>query len=63
MTPTHRHPWFAPLYRRIVVVAVCLLWLALEAYAGEQVWTLIAVAVTGYAVWALLIAYRPPEQE
>jgi hypothetical protein len=62
MTPTHRDPWFAPRYRRIAVVAVCLVWLALEAWAGEQVWTLIAVAVTGYAVWALLIAYRPPEE-
>ena len=60
MTPTHRHPWFAPLYRRVAVVAVCLVWLALEAWAGEQVWTLIAVAVTGYAVWALLIAYEGP---
>lgn len=61
MIPTHRDPWFAPLYRRIGVVAVCAIWLGLEAWAGEQVWTLIAVAVTGYAVWALLVAYRPPE--
>lgn len=63
MTPTHRDPWFAPLYRRIVVIGVCLGWLALEASAGERIWTWIALAVTGYAVWALLIAYRPPERE
>jgi hypothetical protein len=62
MIPTDRHPWFAPLYRRVAVVAVCVVWLALEAYAGEQVWTIIAVAVTGYAVWALLISYQAPEE-
>jgi hypothetical protein len=61
MTPTRSHPWFAPLYRRIAVVVVCLAWLALEAWAGEEIWTVIAVAVTGYAVWALLIAYEPPQ--
>jgi len=61
MIPTDRHPWFAPLYRRVAVVAVCVVWLALEAYAGEQVWTFIAVAVTGYAVWSLLISYQAPE--
>lgn len=61
MTPTNRHPWFAPLYRRIAVVAVCVIWLGLEIYGGEQIWTLFAIAVTGYAVWALLITYRPPD--
>ena len=60
--PTNRHPWFAPLYRRIAVVAICVGWLGLEIYGGEQIWTLFAVAVTGYAVWSLLISYRPPPE-
>lgn len=60
MTPTNRHPWFAPLYRRIAVVVVCLIWLGLEIHGGEEIWALFAVAVTGYAVWSLLITYRPP---
>jgi hypothetical protein len=62
MTPTNRHPWFAPLYRRVAVVAVCVLWLGLEAYGGSELWTVVAVAVTGYAVWALLITYEVPEE-
>ena len=61
MTPTNRHPWFAPLYRRIAVVAVCLFWLGLEAYGGEQIWFYAAVGITGYAIWALLISYKAPE--
>lgn len=61
MIPTNRHPWFAPLYRRIAVVAICLVWVAMEAYTGEQVWTFIAVVVTGYAVWSLLISYEDAE--
>jgi len=60
MTPTNRDSWFAPLYRRLIVVAVCLVWLALEVHASEKIWGVIALAVTGYAVWALLIAYKPP---
>ena len=60
MTPTSQHPWFAPLYRRLIAVAVCVVWLALEFHAGEQFWSAIALAVTAYAVWALLIAYKPP---
>lgn len=59
--PTNRHPWFAPLYRRIAVVVVCVAWLGLELYGGEHIWTLFALAVTGYAVWSLLISYRPPD--
>lgn len=62
MPPIRRDPWFAPLYRRIAVVAVCLGWLGLEAWGGEQVWSMIALAVTGYAVWSLLIAYEPPTE-
>jgi hypothetical protein len=60
MTPTNRHPWFAPLYRRIAVVVVCLIWLGLEVYGGEEIWSVFALVVTGYAVWSLLITYRPP---
>jgi len=62
MTPTNRHPWFAPLYRRIAVVAVCLVWLGLEIYGGEEIWGIFALAVTGYAIWSLLITYRPPAE-
>ena len=62
MTPNNRHSWFAPLYRRVIAVAVCLLWLALELHADEEVWTVIAAGVTAYAVWALLIAYKPPQE-
>ena len=60
MTPTNRHPWFKPLYRRLAVLAVCLAWLGLEVYGGELLWALFALSVTGYAVWALFISYRPP---
>ncbi|MDJ0896236.1 MAG: DUF3329 domain-containing protein [Alphaproteobacteria bacterium] len=55
------HPWFAPLYRRIAVVTVCLLWLVIEAISGEPVWQMISLAAFAYSLWALLIAYRPPQ--
>lgn len=60
MTPTNRHPWFAPLYRRLAVTAAALAWLGLELYGGETFWIVFAAGVAAYAVWALLLTYRPP---
>ena len=55
------HPWFAPLYRRIAVISVCLLWLVLEAISGEPIWQAISLSAFAYSLWALLIGYRPPQ--
>lgn len=45
------HPWLNPLHRRVLVLAVCLLWLGVETYFGGGFWQLLAVLVTAYAVW------------
>ncbi len=63
MSAGTEHPWFAPRYRRIAVVSVCLLWLVIEAMSGEAIWQLISFGAFAYSFWALLIAYRPPSDE
>lgn len=55
------HPFFRPLWRRIALVASCLLWAGFEAYMGNNSWTLIMLAVSAYAAWAYLIAWQEPE--
>ena len=55
------HPWFAPLYRRVLIVAVCFLWLVIEAIAEEPLWQIVAFAVLAYAIWAFLWKYEPPK--
>ncbi len=54
------HPWLRPLYRRVAVMAVCVAWLVFELFQEEPFWTLLAVAITGYAAWDLFLngAYR-----
>lgn len=51
---------FRPLGVRIGIVALCAAWSALEFYSGETGWGFIALAVTVYGVWSMLIAYKPP---
>ena len=55
------HPWFRPLYRRVLIVAACFLWLVLESIAQQPLWQIIAFAVLAYAIWAFLWKYEPPQ--
>lgn len=65
------HPWFIPLYRRVLTLAICAIWLTIELIGQEFLWVVIAGAATGYAVWEFFVspAYRdldkaaPPDQE
>ena len=55
------HPWFRPLYRRVLIVALCFLWLVMETIADQPLWQIIAFAMLAYAIWAFLWKYEPPE--
>lgn len=55
------HPWFDPLWRRIVLVAFCAAWTGVEYSFGNTTWVYIMAAITGYAGWAYLFAYKGPE--
>lgn len=58
------HPFYRPLWRRVVIVAVCALWLGFEfLYSGSGFWQVIAAAVLAYAVWFFFISYKPGETE
>lgn len=57
--------FFKPLWRRVAVTAVCAVWAALELWHGEQVWILITLGLTAYAVWNFFITFEksPPKPE
>lgn len=65
------HPWFIPVYRRVLTLAVCVLWVTIELIGQEMMWVMIAGAACGYAVWEFFLgpAYRgvgkaaPPDQD
>ena len=68
---TEPHPWFVPLHRRVITMAICVFWLVIELIGQQSVWLIIAGAVNGYAIWEFFLGpnYRngskpaPPDAE
>lgn len=58
----YEHPFFRPLWRRIVVVAVCLVWSVIEFASGTPFWGVIALGFAGYAVWQFFYLYKPVDE-
>lgn len=63
MIKDSEHPFFRPLWRRIAIVVVCLVWAAVEFVTGAPFWGMIALGFGAYAVWQFLIAYNPPVED
>jgi len=58
------HPFFRPLWRRVVLVAFCAAWALFELlYVGDQTWAIMVGIVAAYAAWAFLITYDPAPPE
>jgi hypothetical protein len=55
------HPFFRPLWRRIAVVAACLIWAIVEFVTGEPFWGVIALGFGGYGIWQFFVIYDPSE--
>lgn len=57
-----QHPFYKPLWRRVVIVAVIASWLAFEIYKGsEGFWIAIAGAMLAYAVYTFFITWPKDE--
>ena len=55
-------PFYRPRWRRVLVVASCATWFAVEVLARDQLWGMIAAALLAYCVWNLFITWpkAPP---
>lgn len=62
MTKDNQHPFFRPLWRRIAVVAVCVVWSAVEFAVGTPFWGTLLAGMAIYAVWTFLISYKPEDE-
>ncbi len=49
--------FFRPLWRRVVVTAICVGWAGLELYGRDPTWIAITLGLTAYAVWTLFITF------
>ena len=57
----YEHPFFRPLWRRVAIVAACLVWSGLEYFGGSPTWSLIALAFAAYGGWQFFYLYKPAE--
>lgn len=55
------HPWFRPLWRRVLAVAVALGWGVFELALGSPGFALLFLALGGYAAWRLFVTFNPGE--
>jgi hypothetical protein len=51
------HPFFRPLWLRVLVVALALGWALFEAVTGSPGWAIIFGGIGAVAFWGLLIRY------
>ncbi len=52
------HPFYEPLWRRIVIPAVCFVWAGVELYSGSVTWAVISAALGLFAGYKLLVEKR-----
>lgn len=55
--------WFAPLWRRVLVLVVCLGWCAFEFLRGDPTWGWIMAAFSAYAIWTFFITFDKKLEE
>ncbi|TIX20955.1 DUF3329 domain-containing protein [Mesorhizobium sp.] len=56
------HPFFRPMWRRVAVVAVCIIWSIIEFATGTPFWGMIALGFAGYAVWQFFYLYKSVDE-
>lgn len=54
------HPFYKPLWRRLLIPVVCAVWAIFEFVTGEPFWGIIVGAMGLYATYKLFIEKRPP---
>ena len=52
-------PFFRPLWRRIVVTAVCFVWAAVEIASEGVMWAILFGAAGLYLAWQFFVVFRP----
>lgn len=57
------HPFFVPLWRRVLIVAACLGWAVVEFVGGAPFWGILFGALGLYAGWHFFFAFNPRKPE
>ena len=59
-----QHPFFIPLWRRVLIVAACLGWAVIEIAGDNVFWAILFGAIGLYAGYVFFFDFhpRPPEE-
>jgi hypothetical protein len=57
----YEHPFFRPLWRRVAVVAVCVVWALIEYMHANTGWATIAAGLAVYGGYQFFYLYKPRE--
>jgi hypothetical protein len=58
-----QHEWFRPIWRRVIVVALCLGWAIFEIIGGSPFWAILFGAMGLYCAHQFLWAFNPPDPD
>lgn len=58
----NEHPFFRPLWRRVLIVAICIAWSIFEFVTNAPFWGTLALGFAAYGVWQFFITYQPPAE-
>ena len=56
-----RHPFFVPIWRRILLVLILGFWTMLEGLMGNQIWTLFVAGIGVYSIYVFFFNFVLPE--
>lgn len=53
------HPFFRPLWIRVLIVVFCAAWGAFEIFMGSVGWAIVFLAIGAYAAWGFFVEFNP----
>ena len=53
--------FFRPLWRRVAVMVVCVVWLLLEIWGKDPTWIVITAGLSAYAMWTFFLKFPKDE--
>jgi hypothetical protein len=56
------HPFFRPLWIRMGIVVLCLVWTGLEIYGGSMSWAIVFGALGVYCAYRFFVVFNPREK-
>ncbi|AXI48935.1 hypothetical protein C1J03_15655 [Sulfitobacter sp. SK012] len=58
-----RHPFFLPLWRRVVLVALMGFWTVVEINYGNPYWALLSAGIGAYAIYVFFFDFTLPHDD